>query len=94
MVSSIEEKEKVRVTWNEIVSGTCESLKPADGNVLCPACMKLTPDVCLTGTFLSCGVRSTKSTPSPNQDDEEEDEDVEMIEKQHAKRTRNSGQRV
>ena len=32
-VSSMEEKERVQVTWNEIISRTCESFMPADGNI-------------------------------------------------------------
>ena len=44
----------------EILHVVCGSFTPVDGNVLCPACVTLTPgtfSICLNcvGTFLSCG---------------------------------------
>ena len=30
--------------WNDIIARTCEGFSNADGNVLCPACMNVTPN--------------------------------------------------
>ena len=75
--------------WNTIIARTCEGYSNVDGNILCPVCMNVTPNIftlCLHchGRFYSCGVKNTISTNSTNtvieiDDDEvEKGDDVEM----------------
>ena len=74
--------------WNEIIARTCEVFRAVDGNILCPACLNVTPNtltICLHchGRFMSCGTRNTVATTTIIEIDDDDEEikvkkDVEM----------------
>ena len=79
---------ELKKPWNEIVAQTCEGFRTVDGNIPCPACMNIAPNVltiCLHchWRFMSCGVRNTVATTTTIEIDDDHDEvkierDVEM----------------
>ena len=65
--------------WNVIIARTCEGYNNIDGNILCPACMSVTPimfTLCLHchGPFFSCGVKNTISTDDVIEIDDNDEE--------------------
>ena len=67
IVNNGDTKRTKQEPWNVIIARTCEVYNSVDGNILCPACMNVTPNIftlCLhcRGRFYSCGIRNTVST--------------------------------
>ena len=65
--------------WNVIIARAWEGYNSVDGNIVCPACMNVTPNIltlCLHchGRFFSCGSRNTVSTDTVIEIDDDDEE--------------------
>ena len=76
--------------WNEIIARTCEGYSSVDGNIVCPTCMNVTPNIvamCLHchGRFFSCGVKNVITTSTTIEIDDDEVEVVDDVEMEQPK---------